>query len=150
MFNQSLLLVYRLFLHGGGRKIDWMEQYLGYDSKAVLSSDDLMNEPSAYETIFSEENRPKLEQLYLTFLHEMSGISYGQCGDVLEALTFFQEVSAAALWRYHQNVGMMIEEFVRNFDRLDVPSERVRLYEKAQKPFPLHDPESTVNIPRKP
>jgi hypothetical protein len=133
MFNQILLLVYRLFLHKGGQKIDWMEQYLGYDGKAVLSSDDLMNEPSAYEAIFSEENRPKLERLYLKLLHEMSGISYGQCGDVLEALIFLQEASATALWRYHQNVGVAIEEFVRDFDRLDVPSERVRLYEKAQK-----------------
>jgi hypothetical protein len=133
MFNQVLLLVYRLFLHGGGRKIDWMEQYLGYDGRGALSSDDMKNEPSAYEAIFSEENRPKLEQLYLELLHEMSGISYGQCENVLEALAFLQEASATALWKYHQNVGMMIEEFVRDFDRLDVPSERVRLYEKAQK-----------------
>lgn len=133
MFSQILLLVYRLFLHEGGRKINWMEQYLGYDGRAALSSDDMKNVPSTYEAIFSEEHRPKMEQLYLKLLNEMNGIPYGQCGDVLEALAFLQEASATALWKYHQNVGVVIEEFVRDFDRLDVSHERVRLYEKAQK-----------------
>ncbi|MFC3653317.1 hypothetical protein ACFONN_17280 [Dyella humi] len=132
MFNQILLLIYRLFLHRGGRKINWMEQYLGYDGRAALSSDDIENESSAYETIFSEEHRPKLERLYLDLLNEMDGVPYPQCGDVLEALTFIQEISATALWKYHQSVGTVIEEFVRDFDRLDVPDERARLYEKAQ------------------
>ena len=133
MFNQILLLIYLLFLHEGGRKINWMEQYLGCDGRATLSSDDLMNELSTYEAIFSEEHRLKLEQLYLGLLNEMNGIPYPLCGDILEALEFVQVISATALWKYHQNVGAVIEEFVRDFDRLDVPDERVRLYEKAQK-----------------
>ena len=133
MFNQIFLLVYRLFLNGGGRKINWMEQYLSYDDSVVLSSDDVKNEPNTFEAIFSEEHRPKLEQLYLELLNEMNGIPYQQCGDMLDALTFIQEISAIALWKYHQNIGPVVEEFVRNFDRLDVPDERVRLYEKAQK-----------------
>ena len=132
MFNQILLLVYRLFLREGKRKIDWMERYLGYDGRAALSSDDMKNESSAYDEIFSEEHRPKLEQLYLGLLNEMNGVPYQQCGDMLEALTFIQEISATALWKYSRNVGVVIEEFVRDFDRLDVPDERVRLYEKAQ------------------
>ena len=132
MFNQTLFLVYRFFLHGGGRKIDWMEQYFGYDGRVMLSSDDMKNEPNVYETICSDENRPKLERFYLELLHKMKGISYGQCGDVLETLVFLQEALASALWKYHQNIGVILEDFVRDFDRLDVPSERVRLYEKAQ------------------
>lgn len=132
MFNQILLLIYRLFLHGGGRKTNWMEQYLSYDDRNVLSSGDMKNEPSMYKAVFSEENRPKLEKLYLKLLNEMNGAPYQQCRDVLDALAFIQEVSATALWKYHQNVGAVVEEFVRDFDRLDVPEERVRLYEKAQ------------------
>lgn len=132
MFNQSLLLAYRLFLHRGGRKIHWMEQYLGYEGGAELSPGDIENEPSAYEAIFLEEHQPKLERLYLSLLNEMNGVPYSRCGDVLEALAFLQEISAIALWKYHQSVGVVIEEFVRDFDRLDVPDERVRLYEKAQ------------------
>ena len=133
MFNQNLLFIYRLFLHGGGRKINWMEQYLGYDGRAALSFDDMKNEPRAYEAVFSEEHRPKLEQLYMKLQNEMKGTPYQQCADVLETLAFIQEISATALWKYHQNVGAVIEEFVRDFDRLDVPEERVGLYEKAQK-----------------
>lgn len=134
MFNQILLLVYRLFLSEGGRKkINWIEQYLGFDGSVALSSDDKRNEPGAYEAIFSEEHRAKLEQLHLKLLNEMNGVPYQQCGDVLEALAFIQEISATALWKYHQSVGTMNEEFVRDFDRLDVSDERVRLYESAQK-----------------
>lgn len=132
MFEQMLLLVYRLFLDGGGRKIERIEQYIGYDAKATVSSDDMKNEPRAYETIFSAEHRPKLERLYLELLNEMKGVPYQQCENVLEALSFIQEVSATALWMYHQGVGTEIEEFARDFDRLDVPDERVRLYKDAQ------------------
>lgn len=134
MFNQILLLVYRLFLsEGRGKRINWIEQYLGFNGSVGLSADDRRNEPSAYEAIFSEEHRAKLEQLQLKLLNEMNGVPYQQCGDVLEALAFIQEISATALWKYHQSVGAMTEEFVRDFDRLDVSDERVRLYESAQK-----------------
>ncbi|WP_419622019.1 hypothetical protein, partial [Thiolapillus sp.] len=43
MFNQALLLIYRLFLHRGGRKINWMEQYLDDDAGDALSPDDIRN-----------------------------------------------------------------------------------------------------------
>lgn len=74
MFNQILLPVYCLFLHGGGRKINWMEQYLGYDDRYALSPDDMKNEPRVYEAVFSEEHRPRLEHLYLELLNGMNGI----------------------------------------------------------------------------
>ena len=133
MFNQALLLIYRLFLHRGGRKINWMEQYLDDDAGDAPSPDDIRNESNAYEIIFAEEHRPKLEQIYMELLNKMTGIPYGQCEDMFEALAFLQEISATALWKYHQNVGQLVEEFVRDYDRLDVPSERIRLYEEAKK-----------------
>lgn len=109
-----------------------MERYLSYDGKGALSADDIRNEASAYETLFNRTNKPKIERLYFELLNGMSGVPYDQCGDVLAALEFLQEISAAAQWKYHQNVGGVVEGFVRNFDRLDVPGERVRLYETAQ------------------
>lgn len=134
MFNQLLLLVYRLVLSEGRRKrINWIEQCLGFNGGVGISADDRRNEPSAYEAIFSEEHREKLEQLHLKLLNEMNGVPYQQCGDVLEALAFIQEISATALWTYHHSVGAMNEQFVRDFDRLDVSNERIRLYESAQK-----------------
>lgn len=138
MFNESLLLIYSLFLHRGGQKINWIEQYIGYDNRTERSSDDMKNEQSAYEVVFSEKNRPILEQLYMKLQNEMNGVTYQQCGDVLEALAFIQEMSATALWKYHQKVGVIIEDFVRDFDRLDVPEERIRLYQKTQKLYSLN------------
>lgn len=133
MFNQILLLIYRLFLHGGGKKIIWMEQYLGYKNKVKLSSDDIKNESFAYASVFLENNRITLEKIYIKLKSEMNGIPYKQCEEILDALEFIQQISATAMWKYNQNVGVMIEEFVRNFDRLDVPKERIRLYNETQK-----------------
>ena len=132
MFSQILLLVYRLFLDGGRRKINWIEQRLGFDGNIALSLDDKRNEPSAYESIFSQEHRPNVEQLYRELLGEMKGVPYQQCDDILDALVFLQEISAIALWKYHQSLGAAMEAFVRDFDRLDVPDERIRLYESVQ------------------
>lgn len=133
MFNQILLLIYRLFIGDGGRRVNWIEKRFGFDTGIALSSDDRRNEPGTYEVFFSPEHQAKLEQLYLELLNEMNGVPYQQCGDVLDALAFIQEISAAALWKYRQRVGVTIEEFVRDFDRLDIPEERVRLYKSAQK-----------------
>jgi hypothetical protein len=132
MFNEILLRVYRLFLDKSGHKINWIEQYLGFDDGVALSLDDKRNEQSVYASLFSEEGRLELEQLYLTLISEMKGVPYEHCSGILEALMFLQEISAVALWKYHQNVGEKMELFVRDFDRLDVPSERVRLYKIAQ------------------
>lgn len=65
----------------------------------------------------------------------MSGVPYPQCGDFLDALAFIQEISATALWKYRQGVGDAVEDFVRNFDRLDVSDERIRLYDCAQEQY---------------
>ncbi|MBB3214888.1 hypothetical protein FHW67_004212 [Herbaspirillum sp. Sphag1AN] len=133
MFNQILLLIYRLFLSEGRRRVNWIEKRFGFDASIALSCDDKRNEPGTYETLFSQEHQEKLKQLYLELLNEMNGVTYQQCGDVLDALEFIQEISAAGLWKYRQRVDVIIEEFVRDFDRLDVPEERIRLYESVQK-----------------
>lgn len=133
MFNKILLLSYRLFLGEGGRRVNWMEQRFGFDVEIALSSDDRRNEPETYAALFSQNNKINIEELYVELLDEMNGIPYHKCGDILDMLTFIQEISATALWRYHQGVGTVIEKFVRDFDRLDVPDERVRLYRSAQK-----------------
>jgi hypothetical protein len=132
MFNQILLLIYRLFLCEGRRRVDWIEEHFGFDGGVALSCGDKRNEPGTYEILFSQEHQEKLKQLYLELLNEMNGVTYQHCGNV-HALAFIQEVSATALWKYRQILDVMIEEFVRNFDRLDIPEERVRLYESAQK-----------------
>ena len=133
MFNQVFMLIYRLFLDKGGQRVSWIESHFDFDAGISLSSDDKRNESATYEALFLQGHQAKIEQLYLELLSEMDGVSYQQCGDILDALAFIQEISAIALWKYRQRVGVMIEEFVRDFDRLDVPEERFRLYKSAQK-----------------
>jgi len=70
--------------------------------------------------------------LFDKLLHAMRNVGYSECGDILDALEFVQLIGATALWKYHVSVGETLEKFVREFDRLDVPSERRRLYEFAQ------------------
>ena len=133
MSNKTMLIVYHLFLCGGGSKSILMEKYFGVEGGVEPFSEEVENLLGAYEINFSEEHRPNIEQLYVDLLNEMKGVPYFQCENVLEALALLQEVLATALWKYHQNIGEILEEFVRNFDRMDVPSERFRLYEEAQK-----------------
>lgn len=131
MLEEVLIPVYRLFLIKGDR-VQWIDQKLGIDRKISLSLDDVRNESEAYVTLFSEKNRQKVEQIYSALMNEMDGVSYDQCGGVLKGLAFLQEVASVALWKYSLNVGEKIEEFTREFDRLDVSCECVRLYESAQ------------------
>jgi hypothetical protein len=134
MFSQFMLLLYRLFLDEGGQRVRWIERYLGFGGGVPVSLDERRNEQSAYATVFSEECQKELDHLYLNLMNDMKGVPYKQCGDVLEALEFLQAISAIALWKYHQVLGERLDAFVRDFDRLDVPSERLRIYENAQVP----------------
>ena len=56
MFNQNLLLIYRLFVSKGGRRSNWMEKRFHFDGGIAISPDERRNEPCAYETIFSPVN----------------------------------------------------------------------------------------------
>ena len=85
-----------------------------------------------YSALFTGECRLDMETLYLRLLREMRNIPYEQCEDLLEALAFLQQVVATAIWKYHHDVGKHMEAFARDFDRLDVESERMRLYEYAK------------------
>lgn len=133
MFKHNLLLVYRRCIAEGGPKSDWIAQYLEFDgSNTSLSHDDSLNEPRVYDALFSEEGKHDMAQLFLDLLQKMNGIPYEHCTDVLDALAVFQYVAALALWKYHKDVGKPIESFTREFDRIDVQNERIRLYELAQ------------------
>ncbi len=137
MFKEDLQLVYLLFFDRTARKVNWLERYLGITSLIALSDDERMSELHAYRDIFSADCRPCIEQLYAKLLDELKTVSYDQSGEIIEALAFVQEISATALWKYHLEIGQRVEKFVKDFDRLDVSTERIRLYEfaKLNSPF---------------
>lgn len=47
----------------------------------------------------------------------------------IPAIIFFHDVLAAAMWKFHMDISADFEQFVREYDRLDVKTERIRLYE---------------------
>ena len=96
--------------------------------------DEHRNEPMLYAALFSTECRPFFENVFETAMGLMRGRSFADCDDALEGLAFLQEVAATALWRYRCVIGDTLSSFAREFDRLDVPGERKRLYARAQTP----------------
>jgi hypothetical protein len=130
--EEDLLILYRLFVADGGVRSKWIERLVNFDDATSISSDDERNVADLYERLFRDNEAPQIEMLYFKLLNEMKGNSYDACSDVLGALVFLQHILAVALWRYRMNVCQALEEFTREFDRLDVPSERIRLYTRAQ------------------
>ena len=132
MWNDILFIIYLLFVKKGVPKIVWIERNFKFIGSNCTSLDDEKNESTLYGKLFNEEGRRKFEALYQRLLNEMRQASYEECSEVFEALMFFQQVAATALWKYHCNIGQEVELFARDFDRLDIPSERRRLYEKVK------------------
>lgn len=129
MCNEIIQTIYRIFLESGGRKIFWIERSVGLDESKVVSVDDKRNEPELYSNLFSGECRENMEELYMAMLKQMRETPFEHCDDLMEAAAFLQQVMATAMWKYHQDIGEAMEKFTREFDRLDVSAERVRLHE---------------------
>lgn len=133
MCRKHLLLLYRAFFARTCRRVAFIEQWLSFQGEPPpLSLDETRNEREAYAALFSDKCRAELELLHQAAMREMRGKSYGHSGDVLEALTFLQEIVATGLWKHQCVVGVILEAFAREFDRLDVPDERKRLHGVAQ------------------
>ncbi|QDQ25889.1 hypothetical protein FNU76_05725 [Chitinimonas arctica] len=130
MRKKWLLLIYSLSLSKARQRVSWLENALG--KAQSISDDDSRNEPGTYAELFAGECGEWLTRLYFELMEGMHGLPYSQCSDRIEALAFLQEIVATAMWKYGLPVSVELEAFAREFDRLDVPDERFRLYEKAQ------------------
>ena len=73
----------------------------------------------------------ELEKIISELYSEMRGRRFEQCEDIFEALAFIQEILAAALWKYNLCVNPSVEDFARDFDRIDTLAERQRIYMMA-------------------
>jgi hypothetical protein len=132
MFEDNLFSVYQVFLFEGGERVGYLEDRFGFFPNQTVLIDERRNIKNSYALLFSGENKRRLEELYFDAMKEMEGADYDRCDHILRALEFIQQISATAMWRYGQSVSQVMEDFVRDFDRLDVPAERHRLYEVAQ------------------
>ena len=131
---KSLIALYELSVQRAGKNIDFVERHLERSSEPERhSEDDQRNESTIHTTLFSNECRSYLESLYSEAIRGLGAVTFANGEDLLNGLQFIQNVIATALWKYHCDVGPVLESFAREFDRLDVESERRRLYDRARR-----------------
>jgi len=128
-----MLHVYRAYVARTSVRISFIEKRLASpDAIAPLNVDEIRNVPDVYLELFSDSCRSFVETLYGEALRELRDLEFEDSDEVLRALNFIQEVTATALWRYNRNVGSTLEAFAREFDRLDLLSERQRLHARTR------------------
>ncbi|MFC5694167.1 hypothetical protein ACFPU0_01175 [Pseudomonas sp. GCM10022186] len=133
MCKTIVRIVYYLFLLRGGRRSSALESYIDYtDGELEFSEDFARNEPGMYRELFSPECEGYFSDLLKRLISDMRGQERENSEDILIGLEFIQNSGATALWRFHLEMRAELEEFVRDFDRLDAPEERDRLYSLAQ------------------
>ena len=114
-----LSAIYRAYRTRTETRIAFIEEWLaGHDVTTAL---------------FSNGCCAEVEDCFREALHRMRGKSFSESEDDLNALQFLQHVVAAEMWKHRCDTGDMLETFARDFDRLDVESERMRLHMRAQK-----------------
>src|SRR5262245_45067581 len=133
MCLQYIAEIYRGLRVDKGQKVVFLENYLaGTVVENISSIDRERNLPYLFESLFSSGCRDKVDHVYTEALNSMRERPFADCADTIDALSFLQEVVAAAMWKYRLTVGAKLEEFARKFDRLDVEEEQRRIYEGAQ------------------
>ncbi len=129
--RDSLAKIYALCIDSGWKRVQAIEQYLDRLGPDHVSIDDRRNEHRIYQEL-AEKHRAVLDDLFKQLLHDMRAVRYEHASGILDGLDFLQSVVASTLWKHHFTVGDSLERFAREFDRLDVPDERRRLYQLAQ------------------
>jgi hypothetical protein len=124
-------LVYRLRISAGTERAPLLEECCGFDFGAGLSEDDLCNQREYFEKLFSNECQGAVVRAYGDISRGMASKALEEAARDLCALAFIQDIVATAMWKYDIDPGPILERFARDFDRLDVESERRRLYSSA-------------------
>lgn len=134
MCRRSIFLAYQKFVTRTSSRIPKLEQYMrAHDIALDDFSDESINDLDLCHAIFSPDCRCELENIFRTSLNEIQTASFSGSEDDVLLLVFIQDLAARGLWKYHLDVGDLLDNFAREFDRLDVPSEQARLFEWAQK-----------------
>lgn len=129
-----LSAIYRAYRTQRETRIAFIEEWLaGHDVTTEPTIDEQRNEHTVYTALFSDECRAEIEDCFREAMRRMRGKSFSESEDDLNALAFLQHVVAAAMWKHRCDTGDMLETFAREFDRLDVELERMRLHMRAQK-----------------
>lgn len=135
MCTETLAIIYRTQAARGCPRAQLLEEILGFEEGTTASEDDLRNERHNFQRLFSGECKGFVDGLYRDAMSRLSGKQYGEAEDELRVLAYLQNLVAAALWKHGLEPGETLEGFARQFDRLDVESERHRLHDLAVKEY---------------
>jgi hypothetical protein len=119
--------IYDLWVDRSRERIPIIEKYLGMVEAQPVSADDRRNEPQFYRDVARDKGL-LLENCLEWLLDRLKTVPYEQAVDIFAGVEFLQWIIADVLWRYGSNVSEKLECFTRDFDRLDVPDERLRLF----------------------
>ena len=129
-----LSAIYRAYRIRTAARIAFIDEWLGAEVEAPEPIiDDRRNEAALYAALFSNGCCAEIEDCFREAMRRMRGKSFSESEDDLNALAFLQDVVAAAMWKHRCDTGDMLETFAREFDRLDVEVERIKLHLRAQK-----------------
>ncbi len=135
MCVEILAAIYRAQAVRGSARVFSLEEDLGFEGDVAPSEDDLRNERTNFERLFSGECNSYVDNLYREAMNRLWGKPYDEAENELRVLAYLQNLVAAALWKHGLVPSETLEGFARQFDRLDVDSERRRLYEIAVKEY---------------
>ncbi|MCT7329676.1 hypothetical protein [Ralstonia mojiangensis] len=131
--KEKLHTIYSIYLLNGGSIAENIETEILQNPKDFIASvDDIRNEREIYNDLFQTPCISLIESIFHLNFNSMSSKPYEQCKSFIDALAFIQDIAASAMWKFDLSIPGDLEAFVRDFDRLDVPEERYRLYQLAQ------------------
>jgi len=129
--GKRLADIYRLYVDSGGKPLAAVERYLGATLVSPISEGLRRNERQVYKA-FIEKDPGSLDDFFRNMLQDLRASSFANGTDTIAALDFIQRVVATAMWKHNLSVSASLAAFAREFDRLDILSERERLYLFAQ------------------
>ncbi|HEX9983220.1 MAG TPA: hypothetical protein VGF69_08150 [Thermoanaerobaculia bacterium] len=120
--------IYDLSIHNLDERLPVIERFLGIDGPSSVSIDDQRNGLYYYSGL-AANSAPILDECLGRLVAELVTVPYDDAGEIFAGLGFLKSVAAQAMWRYCLGISRPMEDFTRDFDRLDVDEERRRLYE---------------------
>lgn len=113
--------VYENYISQGGEKSLLVEKYINHIDIKFYKSEDLL------QNLFGGNH---IKLLFNEALRIISKENFENSIDAINCLKFIQDIGSMAMWKYNIKVDNDLEDFIRDFDRLDVEFERKRLYLK--------------------
>jgi hypothetical protein len=131
MCKDAFVSVYRLVVARRNQSNRFLDQQLDVNELRP-SEDDLRNQSAAYRRLFDADCRSTVEDFLNRCILEMKGRPFIECSDIIAGASYLQEMVAGAMWRFGCQVGPLLEDFAREYDRIDHPEVQRRLHERAQ------------------